>query len=510
MTSSNPKSIWSANYWDQTTSGHQGNVVLLSDTIPGITSRHSARIIANTALTPGGTCTLTIDVPTPDLSFTGFQIFGTGGGAGVVYRRYAIVAPYGAAIQQMFPYEVPYRRGTDMAEQMVSTPMASVFYSSTGLPPYQVSAVGICSIDPDAGTVTLAKPSALVFSPNGTTVVPVNDVQFFLPIATGGLSVVYPADVAGVPQYGGTSNTIEGLAETKYVACREWRDGSNTAVMTAWAQELFGALSDTILEGEVAYLGLLNSVLLPGHAVNLPGNGYTTGWEAVDLPIQRVTLEYHSDRSAVSYTTNVSLSNRRVPYSGAAMLRPQMSGLQVGLPEGGEGFGDGQKNTEAYGRAGEAASKSQFQLGTGNQTSTPDSGFSASDIMAAGRDTGGGIRDAATDPNRRVRSRDDSDVGSTSLRSSRDAAERDRIANLGNHAEDTSPFRNLGTQGRQAPDDRIKNLGNHPAPAPDDRIKQLGQHPEDVSRFQDLGKPKPEPVDPDEDERIRNLGIRQD
>lgn len=375
ITPTDPTVQWPSNYWDQTSSGHQATVLLLSDTISGITNRHEARVISNTSLSPGGTCDLVIDIPTPDVSFTGFQLFGTGAGNGIVYRRYGIVAPYGAAIQKMFPYERPYRRGDELAQTLVSTPQASVFYSSSGNPPYQSSAVGIASIDPDAGTVTLAKPSALVFSPNGTTVVPPTDVQFFLPIATGGLSVTYPPDIAGVPQYGGTSHTLEGLEETKYVACREWRDGTGSAVMEEWAEELFGAMSDTIIEGEVAYLGKLDDVLLPGHAVNLPGNGYTTGWEAVDLPIQRVTLEYHSDRSAVSYTTNMSLSNRRVPFAGEQLLRPAQAGLQVGLPEGVSqaNFSD---NAEAYQRAGEAAGKSGFQLGTGNATSTPQADLS--------------------------------------------------------------------------------------------------------------------------------------
>ncbi len=329
---------WTTNYWDQTGTGHQGYVVLLSDTIAGVTSRHQARIIACTSLSPGGTCDLTIDNPVPDLSFTAFQLFGTGGGNGVVYRRYGIPAPFGQLMQQMFPYEVPYRRGTELAETLVSTPQASVFYSANGLPPYQVQSVGIASIDPDAGTVTLAKPTALVFSPNGTTLVPVNDVQFFLPIAVGNLSVAYPPDVAGVPQYAGTSNTVEGLEETKTVTCREWRDYGQSTQMAAWAEQLHGAICDTILEGDVAYRGLLSDALTPGHAVNLPGAGYTTGWESVDLPIARCALEYHSSKSPTNYTTTIHLSNRRVPYSGEAFQRPSQVGLPVGLPSGASSF----------------------------------------------------------------------------------------------------------------------------------------------------------------------------
>ena len=56
----------------------------LLDTIAGVTKLHTARVIANTALTPGGTCDLTIDVPTPDTSFTSFDLIYvmTGGGPG--------------------------------------------------------------------------------------------------------------------------------------------------------------------------------------------------------------------------------------------------------------------------------------------------------------------------------------------------------------------------------------------------------------------------------------------
>jgi hypothetical protein len=364
---------WPANWWDQTGTGHQGQVQLLSDTITGVTQKWSARIVANTALSPGGSCSLTIDAPVPALSYTAFQIYGTGGGAGVVYRRYGIPAPFGALIQQMFPYETPYRRGNELAESLVSTPQASVFYSANGLPPYQVQSVGIAAIDPDAGTVTLTKPSALVFSPNGTTLVPVNDVQFFLPIAVGSLEVAYPPDVAGVPQYAGTSHAVEGLTDTKTISCHEWRDPGNTANMQAWAREQHGACSDTIVEGDVSYRGKLAAALTPGHKVNLPGNGYTTGLEAIALPIARCALEYHSSRSPTSHTTTIHLSNRRVPYSGEAFARPSQVGLPVGLPEGAAGFGAGADTGEAYGRAAEAAEVGARWggLGTGNATATP-------------------------------------------------------------------------------------------------------------------------------------------
>jgi hypothetical protein len=335
VTSANPAVQWGVNYWDQTETGHMGYIVLNWDAGPGVQQRWTARILSCTAMTPGGTSTLTIDNPMPSTSYNSYQIYGTGGGASVVYRRYSITNPaIAAAVQQAFPYEVPYRSGASLAETMVTTPQATVFFSATGATPYEQSSIGIAAIDPAAGTITFTKPTALVFSADGVTPVPVDDVQVFLPVAYGTLSAVYPPDVAGVPQYAGTSHTVELMSETRLVQCRQWRDYSNAANMSLWAQELHGALSETVVEGDVPYQGLLSAALTPGHAVNLPGSGYTSGWDTAAVPIQRCELLYHESRSATLYTTNLHVSNRRAPYSGEAFARPSQTGLSVGLAEG--------------------------------------------------------------------------------------------------------------------------------------------------------------------------------
>jgi hypothetical protein len=209
------------------------------------------------------------------------------------------------------------------------------------------------------------------------------------------------------------------------------------------------------------------------------------------------------------------------------MLRPNQVGLSVGLPEGTAGFGHGSDNAEAYQRASDAVDAgANFQLSTGNQVGTPASGFSMADIAAAGRDTGGGVRDKATDPNRRIAARDDSDVGDTRLRQPQSPNEQARIANLGkqatsepddrirnlgiNAAGTDSRIQNLGRHPQAPPDDRVKNLGNRPSPEPDERIKNLGVNAAGVDdRIKNLGVNK-KSVDPDEEERIRKLGLGED
>src|SRR5205807_1898320 len=93
VTSANAQARWIANYWDQTNTGHSGYIVLYVDSTPGVTQQWSARITANTSLSPGGTSDLTIDDPVPALTYTSYQIFGFGGGASVVGRKFKITNP---------------------------------------------------------------------------------------------------------------------------------------------------------------------------------------------------------------------------------------------------------------------------------------------------------------------------------------------------------------------------------------------------------------------------------
>ena len=188
VTSANAHANWAADYWDYSPTGHQGVVVLRSDAISDVTQFVEARITACTALSAGGTSTLTIDPPAPATSYNSYQIYGTAGGASFVWRRYAVTNPNIAAqLANYFPYPVAYRNSDGTSATLVSTPCGTVF-SSNG----QQSGIGV-SVDPTSGTILTAKPTALVFSADGMTPVPVSDFQAFLPVHTGALSTVWPS-----------------------------------------------------------------------------------------------------------------------------------------------------------------------------------------------------------------------------------------------------------------------------------------------------------------------------
>jgi hypothetical protein len=326
VTSTNAKANWPANYWDYSPTGHQGVIVLRSDTITGYTQLFTARIIANTALSPGGTSTLTIDSPAPATTYNSYQIYGTAGGASFVYRRYQVTnAAIAAQMTNYFPYPVAYRNSDGTSATLTSTPAGTVFYSPSGSPPYEQSSIGV-ECDAESGTILTSRPTALVFSADGVTPTPVDDFQAFVPVNTGALDVRYPTS-----GYQGTAYTALGIQRTKVITCLDWKDSSNSLNMTLFASEYLATVQDIVYEGSLPYFGLLANALLIGQKLNIAGSTYPTGWDSFAIPIIAVDLEYRERSGATSYLTTLSISNRRAPFSGAALKRPAVLGQPFGI-----------------------------------------------------------------------------------------------------------------------------------------------------------------------------------
>jgi hypothetical protein len=328
ITSSDPSTNFAANYWDQTETGHHGVVAVYADSLSGsIEQIFTARVVANTAMTAGGTSTLTLDTSDalPSTAYNAFQLYGLSGGASLVWRQYKVTnAEIAAQMTATFPYPFAYRNSDGTAATLTSTPVATVQYAPWGTTPYETSGVGV-SLDPGSGTILLSKPAALVFSIDGVTPVVPNNVQCFLPVNTGALSVRYPSS-----GYQGTAYTAYGIERTKTITVPDWTDSSNSANMLVYAEEFLDTVQDTVFEGTLPYYGLLSSVLLPGVALNITGSTYSTGWDTFAVPITAVDLEYRERSGATSYVTTVTFSNRRAPFSGAALQRPAMTGQQIG------------------------------------------------------------------------------------------------------------------------------------------------------------------------------------
>jgi len=314
VTSSNGAVSWAADYWDQTDNGRHGMLILSSDTFTDIDQFFQARVIANTSLSAGGTCTLTLDTPLPNLTYNSYQLFGLGGGASVVWRRYKVTnATYAATLQSQFPYPFAMKNSDGTSATLTSTPTANIYYQGQSAP------MGF-AVDPDAGTITLYKPAALVFG-GGTIATPPDDVQAFLAVAVGVLQAFAPSSST----YSGTAHSTYGIQRRKTITLRDWSDYSNQSNMNLYASEYLDAIKDVFIEGTVPYYGELSWALTFGASLNLTGNGYTTGFETMAVPIVQLDMEFHEDaEGATSFTSTLHISNRRSPYSADLFLRPNI------------------------------------------------------------------------------------------------------------------------------------------------------------------------------------------
>jgi hypothetical protein len=317
VTSNNSSYSWSTDYWDQTAAGRHGVINLQYTVVADINQFWTARIVANTALAPPGTPSsiLTIDAPLPHLNFNKYTITGLNAqDASIVYRKYKITnTALWPKITNQSTFPQPFiNPGGGVT--LTSTPMGAVRWPISGTGPPYNSFPMYFSYDGN-GRVYFTGPTYSVAGKDPT------DVWVLIPYYQGINQAVAPADVGGVPQYEGTSYTVEGISQSLYVPMPSWRDPANRANMVAYAQEVLNSVKNTYLDGSVRYMGLYEPALVPGMKVNVAGNGYTTQWEAVNLPVHEVELTWNIG-GATSWSMTFHCSNRMAPLSAAFFLRP--------------------------------------------------------------------------------------------------------------------------------------------------------------------------------------------
>lgn len=341
VTSANPTMTWTSNFWDA--SHHSGYIYLNYSAGSGITQYTTRRIIANTALSAGGTSTLTLDQALPITSYDSYEIVGTSGGASIVWRQYLVAnATVGAAMANQFSYPQAFRLANGQGALMTSYPIGSVV-SSSGT---EVT-LGIIQ-NPTTGTILFNQPTYTVAGNTTPT-----NVRALIGVNQGPQAAYWPADAyatctltsgavsgfsglvggsgfggstaniyvigdgsgavvtatisggavtafhvssggsgytwavvgaydptgSAAVQYAGTSHTQEGLARTSTTTLGAWRDPGNFSSVVGYAYDLWTSMADTYVEGSVRYIGLFTSALTPGLSVNVTGSTFSTGWE---------------------------------------------------------------------------------------------------------------------------------------------------------------------------------------------------------------------------------------
>lgn len=335
--SDDPSMTWPLNFQDQTDSGRHAVIMLSSSIAPGIDSIVTRRALANTALPRGGTCIVTVDLALPHTNFDSYSLHGTTGGGSIVWRKYAptdaVLA--GAMTLEPFTYPFPYHAADGQAVTLTCGPTSAIV---SGV---QQAPLGFI-VDPVAGVVLFDRPVVSIYGTQAnleaggasTDGIP-DDVRVLVGCYKSNLVAVCPDDAyGGVPQYDGTIFTVEGIERTLAIQVDEWQDPAQQAAMHEFACDMLDSVKDTVVEGQINYLGFLESLLEIGSAYNITSRlGATvipTGWEDINLPALGVTLQWHPEGSAMYHSIAIRASNRRAAYTAAPFLVPSRTGLSFG------------------------------------------------------------------------------------------------------------------------------------------------------------------------------------
>lgn len=339
ITSSNATETTTTNQWATA----QATIWLYGDSVPGIGQYTATKIVANTAMSAGGTSIITLGTPLTSLLYGSYKIWGLDSGSSVVWRKYSITwTAIAGALLNFFPYPVAVTIAPVSNAAWVTSSIAGyvqVSQTSAGGPPYNLETVAI-TVDPVNMLVYFNAPTAFVINEAaGSYIAPFN-VMVLLAVATGQNSVTVPSPTT----YSGTLFTVEGVERTKVITVLDWTDPSNLSNMTTYATEALSSMNNVVVECSLPYNGLLTDFLVCGalgQAITLTGSDsvhtYTTGLETLSLPLVSVELVFNNGPDGTSYTTNHQLSNRRGRYSSDRFLRPNILGSQLGI--GGDAFG---------------------------------------------------------------------------------------------------------------------------------------------------------------------------
>lgn len=323
---------WPANFWDQSSTGRKAWVFLFAPSLGGaINQFHPARIVSNTALTAGGTCTITIDSPLNAgvmASYTTFAIYGMAGGLLNCWRKYKINnSAIVAKLADRFQAPVPFVSSVAPSASLTTVPAATIIKNGQELPATFV-------LDKSSGHVYFDLPTSLLFRTPTGAVAP-DDIRVMLAVYSDTNNVRVPAS-----GFEGTSYTQCGLQDEMTIFLGDWRDPLNKSQVQTWAQNVLDCVKDIQLSGSVEVYNKVDDAMSMGCGVNLIGSGYSTGYETANIPIVGYTLMWEQPGAAHIWTSVIEYSNRCNPFGAEDFMTPQRPWATAA-----SGYNDGGKNS---------------------------------------------------------------------------------------------------------------------------------------------------------------------
>lgn len=313
--SSNTALTLSSDQLDQSSTGLRAILTVIQSPLTGLQQMFSTSVIANTAMTAGSTSTLTVSPPLPVTTYTSYFLTFSSQAGNVVWRQYVVVdssgygtsSKLGPALQQYFPYPFAYKNASGTAAALTSAPVGAVLWSNgttvssttylnNGAAPWNESDFSV-TVNPSNGTISFPSPVNLVYG-GGSTSTPPSNVQVFVPVATGVLSVLNQVPGSG------TVHVINGSTSITFSASQSGLTGFYLQVTgdSTGGSYLIASGSGTGWTLGTAYQGSTNTA-----AIWLTTGGFSGTLRTVD-GVQRtkvITLRDWTQESGVNQNIQV-------------------------------------------------------------------------------------------------------------------------------------------------------------------------------------------------------------
>ncbi len=311
---------WPANHWSDVVA----EVVAYNPAAAGITFSESRRVTACTAMTAGGTATLTVDLPFNNSGYTRYSIRGLYSPRALVWRRLNIANQYVARrLVKRFGRAVRWSP-VDGAAVMTTSPQAVICWSDGCSKPWNEFPLTFDVVPYDGttdGHIVFHSPINRVWNAEPC------DVKVLVPYSRGALSVAAPAS-----GFEGTAHAEDGVERTLPIEIPGWLDRRDLESYRKLAQEQLDCVKNTVCEGSITYGGKLTAALAKGAAVNLARVGGTTGYEGMDALARAVVLDWlPTSPDGARWVTRVAFSNRMKPFAGDRLYIPPAWGSQAAL-----------------------------------------------------------------------------------------------------------------------------------------------------------------------------------
>lgn len=351
VTSDQATTHWAANFWNGT--DVQGWVWLQDLSASGIDIYENRQITSCTALTAGGSATITWDssVPLNSTAYTRYAIKGNATPQSLVGREFYVREPAtGATGRDTFVGSHLVVRNSKGMPVANNSRVINVFYayafvqwSRDGAYPYFELPLNV-QINPLHGSIILTEPAVLKSAAlAGASSVLANrypttfaeglyyNVECVVAYNRGALSARAPSS-----GFSGTAFTTYGLERVfpHRIDTFNWLGDQPSLVLLA--EEHLKTVQDATVIGTLNFYELPTfDVFRPGFCLNVSVSGSSTPLDGLDLPVRAATIRWHDSPDPVLYSASLRFNNRHRPFEGDSLyIHPALGRNTFGMPNG--------------------------------------------------------------------------------------------------------------------------------------------------------------------------------